>query len=81
MYKVSNHLPIKNLNKRLITNIIMAWVNMFQWINKGKIISNHSLNLLIVFIEINSIKLKINLMEYKKLIMLILKAITYKILL
>ena len=82
MYKVSNQIPIKSLSNRLITNLIMAWVNMYQNQNNQKILSSHSLNLIMVLIKIITIKLKINLMVYKhkKFIILILKTIRYKIL-
>jgi len=55
---------------------------MYQNQNRQKIVSNHKHNLIIVFTQVNPIKLKISLREYKhkKLIIVILKIIKYKIL-
>ena len=55
---------------------------MYQNQNNQKILSSHNLNLIVVLAKIITIKLKINLMVYKrkKLKMLILKTIRYKIL-
>jgi hypothetical protein len=75
-YQVFNKIIFKNLN----INNLMVRINMYKNKNLQKILS--SLNLIIVFIQINIIKLKISSKEYKhkKLLMVILKILKYKIL-
>jgi len=80
LYLVSSTTITKNFIK---INLIMWLINMYKSQNNKKILINHSLYLIMVLLQINTINLKISSKEYKhqKIIMVILKTTKYSILL
>lgn len=78
---ITNTTITKNLFSLIKINLLTRLINMYQNQNIKKILTSHSLFLIMVLVKINPNNLKISLKEYKhkKIIMVMLKTTKYLI--